>query len=168
MLTIKIDIQTSGDAMQEKYTLPDEAFQLGQVGKFNALRAEKITEHFTWGEVFMNCQNYEILNCPMHYFNNALIQADTMEKVREVFGVPIMVHCWYRDPLHNMQVKGKKGSYHLQALATDFHVQGYEGITGNLHVQHILEFKPFMESCGLEYTHGSWTHVDSRGYKARF
>lgn len=140
---------------------PDEAFKLAQAGKVAELLKSKISSNFSWGEVFDEDLVY-IATVPQSVFLNASKQANTMECVRELFGKSIIVHCWYRTPEHNAQVGGAKNSQHLLGLATDFHVEGFEGVDGNRLVQKRLNVAPFMSLRGLEYTGGGWTHVDSR------
>lgn len=50
-----------------------------------------------------------------------------LEPVRLHFGMPVCVHCGYRDPQHNRRVGGKVNSWHLYEggrAAADFHVEG--------------------------------------------
>lgn len=147
---------------------PQQAYELVQQGNFNSLRSANISKHFTWAEVFTNCNEQEIFHCPQSNYDNALKQATVMEKVRDVFQTALIVHAWYRGPIHNRRVGGAPKSQHLRAAATDFHVLGFEGVSGNTAVQKKLDPLPFMQVCGLEFTRGPWTHVDSRGVKARF
>lgn len=144
------------------------AYNLAMAGKFSELKAAKISEHFTWGEVFTGEADAEIKACGLVIFQNAVKQSGTMEHIRAEFDAPVHVHCWYRSPAHNARAGGAKRSQHLLALATDFHIEGYESTKGNLIVQKRLDLLPFMQTCGLEFTGGTWTHADSRGERARF
>jgi hypothetical protein len=148
--------------------LPEEVHEIARKGFLNELKKAKISPHFTWGEVFTNCSELETQNCPLTFLKNAQKQAATMESVREVFDAPIVVHSWYRDKAHNARIGGAEKSLHLRGLATDFHVVGYEGAIKNRAVQVKLDSLPFLQDKGLEWTNGEWTHVDTRGYKARF
>lgn len=147
---------------------PGEAIQHATNGDFDLLKAGYISEHFTWGEVFQHCSDEEIKHAPVFVFSNAVTQSKLMERVRDQFDVPVIVHSWYRDAEHNASVDGAPMSLHLRGMATDFHVKGFEGIQGNKIVQKILDPKDFMQKAGLEWTNGPWSHVDSRGYRARF
>lgn len=147
---------------------PQAAYTLAQADRSNELHLVRISEHFTWAEVFTGELAADIKACGAAIFANALRQAQTMEQVRAVFGKPIHVHCWYRSPAHNARVGGATHSYHLLALATDFHVEGFADAAGCLTVQKKLDLRPFMDACGLEWTSGAWVHVDSRGHRERF
>lgn len=46
---------------------------------------------------------------------------DLAEKVRSILGVPMIVHCAYRCPIHNAEVGGVSGSTHVRGMAMDFH-----------------------------------------------
>jgi hypothetical protein len=147
---------------------PGSAYQLAQNHQLATLQQSHLSAHFTWGEVFTQCRDAEIQACPLSCFENAFRQAETMEQVRALWDRPLAVHSWYRDAAHNRRIGGAPKSYHLQGLATDFHIHGFEGIQGNKAIQHTLDQVPFMQVCGLEFTGGNWTHVDSRGVGARF
>jgi hypothetical protein len=144
---------------------PQQAYELAQKHDFKALESSNISPHFSWGEVFTNCADQEIVECPLAYYDNALKQSALMERVRALFARPIIVHAWYRGPQHNRRVGGAPKSQHLLAAATDFHVLGLEGIEGNREVQRLLDREPWMNTFGMEYTNGGWTHLDSgRGF----
>ncbi len=141
---------------------PGSAFDLIHKGQVGALLQFYITDHFGWDEVFANCSEREIRECPRAYLDNALKQAKVMEKVRLLFGKPIDVTSWYRDPDHNRRAKGATKSQHLLGLATDFTIRGLATKEGNKFVQEKLHTAEFMKFQGLEFTGGNWTHVDSR------
>jgi hypothetical protein len=148
---------------------PQEAYNLFRKNQEKDARGALISTNFTWGDVFIGTLIYEIKDCALYIFDNALKQSMTMEKVREHFGNKrVYVHSWYRSIRQNNEVHGATHSEHLVGLATDFHIEGMETLSGNRIVQMELDKAPFMQNCGLEFTGGNWTHVDSRGTKARF
>lgn len=148
---------------------PAKAYELAKNGQFLELKKYYISPNFTWGEVFTNCRNNEIGEFSLAVFNNAKRQSHTMEIIRGIFGDrPIIVTSWVRSKKRNALVNGASNSRHLYGDGTDFEIVGYQSIQGNYKVQKILDPLPFMQKCGLEYTGGRWTHVDSRGAYARF
>ena len=101
----------------------------------------------------------------------------TMDKVYELLGVPIIVHCAFRSPKYNVLVNGADGSAHIARLslvdgkkyyiaACDWHPV-YPDMNESQccdHARPILE--PHLESLGLRLENnpkGSpWIHTDSR------
>ena len=148
---------------------PEQAYELGKSQGLANLRAYNVSPNFTWAEVFKNETDADFKTATLTIYKNAAKQAQTMEKVRTLFGnKPIFVHCWYRSPAHNERVGGKERSFHLVGLATDFHIEGMVSEAANAAIQKKLDKHPDFQKCGLEFTRGRWTHVDSRGYRERF
>lgn len=67
------------------------------------------------------------LPTPEHRANLEIL-ADQMEKVRDLFGVPIMITSGYRNPKVNKAVGGVENSDHAVGLAADFHVDGIDDL----------------------------------------
>ena len=131
--------------------------------------SQRLTEHFTLGE--MTTTNHRSL---MH---QNLVEAQghidalratclLAEKVRALFGRPMIVHSGYRCPALNKRIGGSPRSQHMLGQALDFHVVGvalehvYEAIeqSGIPLGQCILE--------GYRGHHPSWLHL-SLGYPWR-
>jgi hypothetical protein len=151
--------------MSKPILTPLEAYKLVRQGLVKTALDGYVTNNFQWREVFTECTMGEVAGCHSQFYQNALIQAELMEKIRAYFGnKPITVTSWYRDKAHNRRVNGATKSRHLVGLATDFEIKGFEGVSGNAKVQKMLDKLPWMANRGLEFTHGEWTHVDSGGY----
>jgi hypothetical protein len=144
---------------------------------FGTVRAEgfrmdklntRITEHFTWAEVFHNRTLVEVQQAGLPIFKNGLTQARLMERIRVYLSQKlgheaiIIVKSWFRSLAANRSAGGASRSSHLQALATDFSVVGYEGEAGNRYIQALLIPFVFPTCFCLELTGGPWTHADSR------
>lgn len=84
----------------------------------------RITEHFTWNEVFTNEQISD--GYPMYeVFVNAMETAKQMQMIRRKLQKPIIVHCWVRQIPHNKRVGSTaRKSAHINGRAVDFHVNG--------------------------------------------
>lgn len=115
--------------------------------------------NFSWGEFTKNLsrvpQNERVVN-------NILRLADYLEDVRALFGRSIILNSGYRPPAINQAVGGASNSQHLYGAAADIVVAG---------------FKPHEVYQRLNSWHGnkgglgdgeSFTHIDLRGYRARF
>lgn len=151
--------------MKPAIITPASAYSLIQVGQYRQVLPFRLSENFWWSEVYTDTTPAELKAVPLAYYNNALLQAGIMEQVRAYFDdLEISVHCWYRSLAHNKRVGGAAYSQHLKALATDFHLSGHATTADNRSVQDELAKQPFMKDKGLEFTGGTWTHVDSRSH----
>lgn len=154
----------------DKISNAQEAFNYcqGAGATMDGLKKLKISENFTWGEVFTNRTILQAKQAGLQIFKNAVVMATKMERVREYLrnklgqGVVIIVTSWYRSPAANAKAGGVSKSSHLSALAVDFIVPGFGDVAGNRRVQAILI--PVKDQIGfcLEITNGKWTHVDNR------
>lgn len=84
----------------------------------------KISENFTWNEVFTN----ECISdgMPMlEVYENAAQLAKQLQIIRTKLGKPIHVHCWVRQIKHNKRAGSTaKRSPHINGRAVDFHING--------------------------------------------
>jgi hypothetical protein len=100
---------------------------------------------------------------------NILRMAEVLEKVREVLGKPLNVHCWirptnvanstsYTGRNYNAVVGGAQNSPHITGIAVDFNPVGLECGQG----REVL--LPELEKLGIrmENREGPWIHVDIR------
>lgn len=82
-----------------------------------------------------------------------------LEELRYYFNKPIIINSGYRTPQHNRNVGGAKNSQHLYGRAADVVVKGVNpSKVYNYAVKHF-------DGVGK---YNTFTHVDTRGYKARF
>lgn len=120
-----------------------------------------ITENFTWNEVFKN----EVLSdgIPMfEVFDNAKKIADIIQELRDEIKLPIIIHCWVRQPKHNKRVRGGKLSAHLNGLAIDFHVN-------NLTCEQVRAvIKSMKLPVRIEADTVGWVHIDLSSYVENF
>lgn len=85
-----------------------------------------------------------------------------LEELRYRLGnKPVVINSGYRTPSHNKKVGGASGSQHLYGKAADIAVRGV-----NAHRVYQEANKVFANGGVGKYT--TFTHVDTRGYKARF
>tara|TARA_R110002020_G_scaffold176317_4_gene368525 strand:- start:1134 stop:1547 length:414 start_codon:yes stop_codon:yes gene_type:complete len=86
---------------------------------------------------------------------------DHLEAVRMHFGKPVKINSGYRCPTHNKNVGGAKNSLHMQGKAADHYISGvYPAVVAAFHAQRIQD--------GGVGKYNSFTHIDVRGYKARW
>lgn len=120
--------------------------------------------HFTWGEALHAdaSGNYR------HPANSSVVDgilrvAKVMEDIRKMYGdVPIQINSWYRDPATNAAVGGASRSRHMSGDAVDFVVPG-------VHPYDVYaRLDPWWGSKGGLASSTVFTHIDVRGYKARW
>lgn len=116
--------------------------------------------HFTWGEFTKNLtrvpQKETVIN---HILRLALY----LEDVRDLFGNPtIVVNSGYRPPAVNKAVGGATNSQHLYGTAADLVISGFspQEVYTRLNAWH--------GSKGGLASSSSFTHLDLRGYRARW
>ena len=76
------------------------------------------------------------------------------DRVREHFGVPVILSSGLRCPVHNKRVGGVAGSRHLSGKAMDFHVQGHG--SGEV-LPYVLEQPEIRYAYAID---GSYLHMD--------
>lgn len=117
------------------------------------------SEHFSKRE--MNCR----CGCktPPDVERNIIEHCKELEKLRLILGVPMHVHCCYRCTKHNAAIGGAPNSQHRYGRATDFSTKKYRPED----LASLAEGVPAFANGGI---HAYWwgTHVDNRGYKARW
>ena len=127
-----------------------------------AIRSERITPNFTWGEAFVNRTDARMCdNITLDIVGNIIATAQRLEEVRAHLGNrPIVVTSWYRDLFSNREVGGASRSWHLSGRAVDFNVTG-------LSPQQVqAQLEPFwVGGMGCART---FTHLDTRPTRARF
>lgn len=90
-----------------------------------------LSRNFTLAEATESATARSIGNAnqpTLPHLANLQSTAAQMELVRTLFGVPIRVTSWYRNPAVNRAVGGVSTSHHAQGWAVDFRVQGVGGL----------------------------------------
>jgi len=128
---------------------------------------------FTWDEVACN----DGVGIPTRYLDEAVRQGKALNKLRRVIAkhygvhtkdVYIRVNSWYRTPAYNEHVGGKSNSRHLVGDATDITVTVRTvGFLEPKTVARLATAVPEFENGGIG-VYPMFTHLDSRGYKARW
>ena len=120
-----------------------------------------ITENFKWNEVFKN-ENLSDGSPIFEVIENAKKMANIIQELREEINLPIIVHCWVRQPRHNKRVGGAKFSPHLNGLAIDFHVDG-------LSCEQVrAKIRSMKLPVRIEADTDTWVHIDISSYVEDF
>jgi Peptidase M15 len=116
--------------------------------------------HFSWAEATKNGTR---IPANTQVVEGIIRVANVMEEVREFLGNrSITVNSWYRDPASNRQAGGASKSRHLVGDAIDFTVQGISPPEVN------RKLDSWWGSRGGIASASCFTHIDVRGYKARW
>ena len=98
--------------------------------------------------------------CCGHYVPNVALMI-ILEDVREQFGKPVSINSGTRCKKHNKSVGGADNSLHVTGHAADIVVKGIMPSA----VSEYLSRTSYSHLIGLG-SYNSFTHVDTRGYKA--
>lgn len=116
--------------------------------------------NFSWAEVTKNGQRIPVNKSVVE---RILIHADGMQDIRIFLGDRgVTVNSWYRDPVTNRRVGGASRSRHLSGDACDFTVAGLSPGEVNRRLESFWRNRGGLASASV------FTHVDSRGYRARW
>ena len=118
----------------------------------------KLSEHFTLEEMILSqtAARKDIDNTPTPAIvANLRLTVATLEEIRTLLGVPILVSSGYRSPALNKAVGGSKTSAHMQGLAADFTAPGFGTV---LQVARKISASEIAYD-QLIYEFGSWVHI---------
>ena len=120
---------------------------------------EPFTAHFKMSE--FKCRDGTAV--PLKYWSNLQRLMEILEKIRAACGNrPVIIYSGYRTQSYNQKVGGAKASRHLVADAADIAVAG------------LSPYKVYSIADGIVGSRGgvgrykTFTHIDCRGYKARW
>lgn len=87
---------------------------------------------------------------------------ELLNRIRKVWGRPIIVNSAYRSQEHNRAVGGVENSYHVQGLAADIRPENLKDLP------ELQDLCVELNSDGGVGLYDSFVHVDARGFKARW
>ena len=92
---------------------------------------------------------------------NLIALCTKMDEIREIFGEPIKVHCCYRPPKYNTLVKGAYKSSHLNGMAIDFSITGWD--CDDVRAKIIkLDLLNSLQLRMEDLVNSNWVHIDIR------
>jgi uncharacterized protein YcbK (DUF882 family) len=114
-----------------------------------------LSPHFSRKELACRC-------CGRLIVDPRLIEA--LEALRQLGGVPIVIHAGYRCPAHNREVGGVPNSEHTRGLAADIHIPGL-----SLQQMYAMASEvPQFAQGGIGAYDTNFLHVDVRDHRARW
>ena len=120
--------------------------------------------NFTWGEALHVEPTTRFYRRPVSadVIYGILDIAKAMEDIRRRYGRPIQINSWYRDPATNAAIGGSSQSRHMTGDGVDFVVPG-------IHPYDVYaDLDPWWGSRGGLASSTVFTHIDMRGYRARW
>ncbi|NEQ44818.1 MAG: DUF882 domain-containing protein [Leptolyngbya sp. SIOISBB] len=121
--------------------------------------------NFTWGEALHAEPATGFYRRPTtaSVIYNILDMTRVMEDIRRRYGNrPIQINSWYRDPVTNAAVGGASNSRHMTGDALDFVVPGVHPFDV------FADLDPWWGNRGGLASSSVFTHIDMRGYRARW
>ena len=114
-------------------------------------------QHFKWKEA-LYLPSWDIHVFPYEDIALNIIQtANRMDAIRNILGKPIHVVNWYRPPSYNQEIGGSKFSQHMNGLAVDFYVKGYNSeVVRELLLDFLVRLNIRME----DLPGANWVHID--------
>lgn len=149
--------QTKQPRTAPRYKQPQEASMVSSTGRANG-EPMKLSPHFRREEFACPCGDCRASHDPA--VDHTLIEI--LEDIRTHFNKPIAVTSAYRCYRHNEKVGGKPASQHLTGRAADIIVRSHPS-------EEVFAY--VTERWPDEFGFGSYatfTHIDSRGTKARW
>lgn len=118
---------------------------------------------FKRGENVKLSKNFHLkeAECKCGKCSETLVDLDhvkKLQKLREDLNASIKITSWYRCPNHNKKVGGSDNSIHKKGSATDIQV-------ADMHPDEVADACEKFDGLGR---YDSFTHIDSRGSKARW
>jgi uncharacterized protein YcbK (DUF882 family) len=103
---------------------------------------------------------------PADLIPNVELLAKNLQVLRDYLGEPIHINSGYRTPAYNAKVGGKKGSYHLKAMAADITCKSKTPKQLAAIIEKLIAAKKMVQG-GLGVYPG-FVHTDVRRTKARW
>lgn len=140
------------DRLDDKDPIPDpDANKYSGVMTFTKGSDVQLSKSFHLSEWACKCSRCSTVKVDFNHVNK-------LQKLRDDLGRGISINSAYRCPAHNAEVGGVPNSEHVMGCATDIDVAG-------MSPQQVQTKVGWFDGVGY---YDSFTHVDSRGYYARW
>jgi len=122
----------------------------------------KLTKNFSLHEFECNCG----CKMPDDIFENIKLVASNLQELRDILDKPIKLTNAYRCPEHNTKVGGVSSSQHIKGLAADIQIKNLKpSEVADVIEREMVDGKLKQGGVGR---YDTFTHVDFRGYNARW
>lgn len=123
---------------------------------------KRITHNFKLSEFNCSCG----CDMPATVQRNIELLALRLERIRTVYGSPVIIHSGYRCREYNTRIGGARNSQHIQGKAADFSIPGYGAASVAAAVRHLIATGEIAKGGVGKYP--TFTHYDMRGYIANW
>ena len=103
---------------------------------------------------------------PADVRRNIELLALRLERIRAVYGSPIIIHSGYRCDEYNKKIGGARNSRHIHGIAADFSIPGFAAASVSKAVRYLMTTGEIMKGGVGQYP--TFTHYDMRGYIANW
>lgn len=120
---------------------------------------------FCEGEKIYNFRLSEFASkdgCKIVFIQAGLLRK--LQKIRDAFGLPLIINSGYRTESHNKAVGGVTGSYHVKGMAADIRISSY---TSDFDIMQLAATAEKIGFTGIGIYKG-FVHVDTRDAKTLF
>lgn len=137
---------------------PEQVFSFMAISGLELPMGALCQKNISWNEFLINQHEKPSFEILKNLYNVAVKLQNYRSTIFQ--NRSILITSGWRSALYNKKIGGSKNSFHKVGLAVDFNVKGLspQDVQSRLDKIHIG---------GLEYA-PTWTHIDLRGYKARF
>jgi len=119
---------------------------------------EKIapSKYFIWGEALWLPKMRAYAVPSQEQINNIINLAQALDKVREHYNKPMIVHSWLRPTEYNKLIGGARASKHVEGLAVDFSIEGLQAGQIQAELEKRKDIWPYRGERGTP----TWVHLD--------
>jgi hypothetical protein len=163
---VEVEHPKMNDFLVPEYT--GAIYNIPGVGKVKSDQPiSPLAPNFTWAEATHNGSRIPTYKdivfgySPEQITANLIKVAVELQKIRNHFKAPISINSWYRPPSINTKVGGASKSQHLFGNAVDFNVAG-------VHPSKVYMYLDPVWAQGGLASSSVFTHIDTRGYRARW
>lgn len=122
----------------------------------------RLTRHFKITEFNCSCG----CDMPADVRRNIGLLALRLERIRAVYGSPVIIHSGYRCTEYNKRIGGARNSQHIKGIAADFSIAGFSATSVSGTVRHLIAIGEIKKGGVGQYP--TFTHYDMRGYIANW
>ena len=115
-----------------------------------------LSKYFTWGEALWLPKMRAYAVPTQEQINNIINLAQALDKVRDHYNKPMIVHSWLRPAEYNKLIGGARASKHIEGSAIDFSIDGLQAGQIQSELEKRKDIWPYRGERGTP----TWVHLD--------